>query len=249
MSIEFSFLKDKFYIKSLELPSRYRYFFDDENYIKLICLGDGLYPKDKVKTAITLADSSLILANESATKVYPSSKKFASNLYDIHLCRSNLEFINDELILYKNAKYRQNFTLEYDESSTFFYVDILSNGIDEDGYNYDTMDMKNIFHKDGKKEYMERYKIDSTFLKEYLLRMDVKDKLFVKFYIKTHDNDEFVEMLNTHRFFSFAFTQNRDILIGSSSFSYMPKLKKYLFDVWDLYREFLGKKRFELGKY
>ena len=129
MSIKFAFKDDKFSLDKLQLPSRHYHFDDNENYIKLLNIGEGIFPKDKIRTSLILDNSNLILTTESATKIYPSKKEYGIQKIDIFLKNnSNLEFINDELILYKDSKYIQFFNLKSDENSTFFYTDILSRG-------------------------------------------------------------------------------------------------------------------------
>ena len=121
MSIKFSFKDEVFSLDSLKLPSRHYHFNEQENYIKLLNIGEGIFPKDRLRTSVKLDNSNLILTTESATKIYPSKKEYGINKIDVQLFNnSNLEFINDELILYKDSKYIQFFNLKSDESSTFF---------------------------------------------------------------------------------------------------------------------------------
>ena len=142
MSLRFNFVDDMFSLDKLNLPSRYYYFDESENYIKLLNIGEGIFPKDRIKLSFSLTNSNLILTSESATKIYPSKKEFAINSINIELKNSNLEFINDELILFKDSRYIQLFKLSFDESSTFFYVDILSRG-----RSFENFDFSNILVK------------------------------------------------------------------------------------------------------
>ena len=146
MSLTFKFTNDKFSLEKLNLPSRYYYFDDSENYIKLLNIGEGIFPKDRIKLHFTLENSNLILTSESATKIYPSQKEFALNSINIELKNSNLEFINDELILFKDSRYIQLFNLKSDENSTFFYTDILSRGRSFENFDFSNMKIKNRFY-------------------------------------------------------------------------------------------------------
>lgn len=246
MSIKFSLINDEFKVQKLDLPTRFREFNEDERYIKLLSLGEGIFPNDKIKTSINMENSTLILSSESATKVYPSTKKFGQNSYKIELKNSNFEFINDELILYKNAKYRQNFKLFYDEFCTFFYVDILSKGVE---YDFSKIKMKNLFFNDNSLEYRENFSFSNKDLKLYTTRHKTQRRDFAKYYIKTRDNKEFLKALHVKHFKSFEFTQNQDFLIGSQSYENMSNLKQNLLQIWQTYRHFQGKKEFDLGKY
>ena len=74
MSIKFSFKDEVFSLDSLKLPSRHYHFNEQENYIKLLNIGEGIFPKDRLRTSVKLDNSNLILTTESATKIYPSKK-------------------------------------------------------------------------------------------------------------------------------------------------------------------------------
>ena len=67
MSIKFNFKDDKFSLDKLELPSRHYYFCEEENYIKLLNIGEGIFPKDKLRTFFKLDNSNLILTTESVS--------------------------------------------------------------------------------------------------------------------------------------------------------------------------------------
>jgi urease accessory protein len=249
MSLKFSFNEDKFSLQKLNLPSRYYYFNDNENYIKLLNIGEGIFPKDKIRNKFTLNNSSLIITTESATKIYPSKKEFALNYIDIKLKKSsNLEFINDELILYKDSKFIQIFRLDYDENSTFFYGDILSSGRSFENFDFCSMKIKNLFTLNKRSEYKERFDISGDELKSYIQRKQANSKLFAKMYIKLKDNEEFLKNLEKEGFFSFTYSKNKSMIIGVLSHSNMADLKRQLLFIWTLYRKSLNKNEFHLGK-
>ena len=250
MSLKFSFTDDKFYLKRLNLPSRYYLFNDDENYIKLLNIGEGIFPKDKIKTSFELDNSSLILTTESATKIYPSNSKYSSKNYiNITLKNSsNLEFLNDELILYKEAKFVQPFRLKFDESSTFFYTDILSNGRSYENFDFSYMKIKNRFYENSSLEYIERFDIKGDELKDYIKRKESKTNLFAKIYIKTLDNEAFLNSLFSEDFKSFSYSKNKKIIIAVISCENMAKLKEKVLKVWNFYRKNINKNEFSLGK-
>ena len=88
MSIKFAFKDDKFSLEKLQLPSRHYHFNDNENYIKLLNIGEGIFPKDKIRTSLNLDNSNLILTTESATKIYPSKKEYGIQKIDIVLVKN-----------------------------------------------------------------------------------------------------------------------------------------------------------------
>ena len=248
MSLTFKFIDDKFSLEKLNLPSRYYYFDDSENYIKLLNIGEGIFPKDRIKLHFTLENSNLILTSESATKIYPSKKEFALNSINIKLKNSNLEFINDELILFKDSKYIQFFNLKSDENSTFFYTDILSRGRSFENFDFSKMMIKNRFYCDEKLEYMENFDISGDELKDYIIRKSSVNFIFAKFYIKTKNNEDFVNTIYKSGFDSFSFSKNKKIIIGVISSNNMGDLKSKIMNVWKIYRNSMDKKEFILGK-
>ncbi len=249
MSIKFAFIDDKFSLEKLQLPSRHYHFNDNENYIKLLNIGEGIFPKDKIRTSLNLDNSNLILTTESATKIYPSKKEYGIQKIDIVLKNnSNFEFINDELILYKDSKYIQFFNLKCDENSTFFYTDILSRGRSFENFDFSKMMIKNRFFENNSLEYIEKFDILGDELKDYIIRKSSENFIFAKFYIKTSNNENFIDFLYKNSFESFVFSQNKKIIIGVISSNNMGDLKAKIMNVWKIYRNNMDKKEFNLGK-
>lgn len=250
MSLKFGFENNKFSLEKLNLPSRYYLFNDDENYIKLLNIGEGIFPKDRIKTNFKLDNSNLIITTESATKIYPSnSKYFGINYINIKLKNySNLEYLNDELILYKNAKFIQTFRLNCDESSTFFYTDILSNGRTYEDFDFLNMKIKNSFLLNQECEYLEKFDLEGASLKDYIKRKNSLSKLFAKVYIKTLDNESFLNVLNNNNFTTFTYSKSKKLIIGVLNSDNMAILKEKVSDVWNIYRDALGKNKFSMGK-
>lgn len=248
MSISFDFKNNIFSINKLNLPSRYYYFNDEENYIKLLSIGEGIFPKDRLKTNINLVDSSCIVTTESATKVYPSKKEFGINYININLKNSNFEFLNDELILYKNSKLLQILRVKADENSTFFYSDILTQGRSYEHFDFDSMLVRNKFYIKESLEYFENFEVKGEDLKDYIKRHKNKNYIYLKIYIKTKKNDKFLKTLHNRGFDSFCCTKSKEMIIGSISSNNMIKIKKQQKELWNLYRTSLEKKEFNLGK-
>ncbi|BAK72911.1 urease accessory protein UreD [Arcobacter sp. L] len=247
MSINFAFIDDKFSLNKLNLPSRHYHFNESENYIKLLNIGEGIFPKDKIKTTFSLENSSLVITTESATKIYPSKKEFGINSINIELKNSNLEFINDELILFKDSKYIQLFKLNFDESSTFFYVDILSRGRSFENFDFSNMLIKNTFKQENNLEYIEKFDVQGDELKDYINRKDSSNFIFAKIYLKVKNSEEFLSKIHDS-FESFAFSSNKKLILGVLSSNNMFDLKEKISNIWELYRKNINKKRFILGK-
>jgi urease accessory protein len=248
MSISVSFKNNLISLDKLQLPTRYYYFNDEQNYIKLLSIGEGIFPKDKIRTKIKLENSDTIFTTESATKVYPSKKELGINKIDIKLINSNLEFINDELILYNNAKFLQVVKIKSDDNSTFFYSDILSHGRSYEDFDFSLNSGKNSFYINNNIEYLEKYQVVGNDLKDYIKKQNSINNLFAKIYIKTKNNDDFLNKLNQQNLNSFTFTTNKQMLIAVISDINMSNLKQQVNMIWEMYRKFFDKNKFDLGK-
>ncbi|WP_320035599.1 urease accessory protein UreD [Halarcobacter sp.] len=248
MSISIDFKNEVFSLNKLQLPTRYYYFSETENYVKLLSIGEGIFPNDKIKTNILLESSNAILTTESATKVYPSKKDFGINYINIKLKDSNLEFLNDELILYKNSKLLQILRIDADENSTFFYSDILTQGRSYEHFDFDSMLVRNKFFCNKKLEYYENFEVLGKDLKDYIKRHENKNYIYLKLYIKTKNNEEFLKTLHKEGFDSFTFSKSKNMILGSISANDMIKIKKLQKEIWNIYRKNIDKKEFNLGK-
>ena len=248
MSISIAFKDDVFSLDKLQLPSRYFYFREEENYTKLLTIGEGIFPNDKIKTKCTLENSSCIFSTESATKIYPSKNNYGINKIDINLINSNCEFINDELILYKDAKLLQFLKIKLDDSSSLFYCDILSSGRSYENFDFTSMNIRNKFYVNNKLEYYENYDISGDEFKNYLNRHDSSNDIYAKIYIKIKDDEELFDILKQNDITTFTYTQSKFMIIGVISSSNMFKLKQKIQNIWNIYRGVLGKGAFNLGK-
>ena len=236
-------------LKRLKLPTRYYHFNEHENYIKLLSIGEGIFPKDRINLKLDLQESDCVVTTESATKIYPSTDEFGINRFEFTLNnRANLECINDELILYKDAKYLQLFTLNADESSNFFYTDILSSGRSFEHFDFSEMRCRNRFYIEDNLEYYENFTLSGAFMKEYFIRHNSENDVLAKIYIKTHNNTQLQEVLRALGFDAFTLSQSKKMLIGVLSEANVGLLKKRVHTLWSAYRHLLNKKPFQLGK-
>jgi len=248
MSISLSFKNDIFSLDKLQLPSRYFYFNEEENYTKLLTIGEGIFPNDKIKTICNMQNSSCIFTSESATKIYPSKNNYGINKINLNLINSNCEFINDELILYKNAKLLQFIKIKLDNSSSLFYCDILSSGRSYENFDFTSMNIRNKFYINNKLEYYENYDISGDDFKKYLKRHNNSNDIYAKIYIKIQNNEKLFDILKQNNITTFTYTQSKLLIIGVISSNNMFKLKQKIQNIWNIYREVLNKKPFNLGK-
>jgi urease accessory protein len=249
MSISLAFKNDVFSLDKLQLPSRYFYFNEEENYIKLLTIGEGIFPNDKIKTLCNMQNSSCIFSTESAIKIYPSNNNYSINKIILNLINSNCEFINDELILYKNAKFLQFLKIKLDDNSTLFYCDILSSGRSYENFDFTSMNIRNKFYINSKLEYYENYDISGDEFKEYLKRHNSSNNIYAKIYIKIENYEKLFNIFKNNNITTFTHTQSKLMIIGVISGYNMFKLKQKIQNIWDIYREILNKKSFNLGKH
>ncbi|GHV06575.1 hypothetical protein AGMMS50229_11600 [Campylobacterota bacterium] len=248
MSLELDFCDHILTPRKISLPSRYYYFDDQEPYIKLLSVGEGLFPNDRVCTTINITNSALILATESAAKIYPSDRYFAKTKTHFRLRCSNLEYIGDELILFQNSKLIQLLTIDFDEKSTFFYSEILSGGRSAQTHKWSCLAVKNRFVYDGDIEYLEQYAFAGEETKQYISDHPSQQNLFAKIYIRARDNEALREELNDKQIYSSAYTQNRAMIIVVILGDKISHIKAEIERVWGIYRLSLGKRQFDLGK-
>lgn len=250
MSLHIAFSNNRFALKRQSLPSRYFHFNDAENYVKLVCIGEGIFPKDRVKTRFDLTHSSCVVSSESATKVYPSpGDEFGYALTHISLVSSNIEYLNDEMILFEKAKLMQGLHLHASHDSSFFYSEILTPGRSFEVYDFDRIITKNRFIIDGRLEYLEQFDLDKIQIKSYLSRRRIQTAIFAKVYIKTSTLEQYETLCYKREIGSFGYSQNRQMLIGVLRGSNMVEIKQKMMQAWHLYRELRGFKAFHLGKW
>lgn len=108
--------------------------------------------------------------------------------------------------------------------------------------------MKNSFSSNKKLEYLEKFDVIGDELKDYIIRKDSDNYIFMKIYIKTKDNDKFLDILKKDDFDSFTYSKSKEIIIGTISSNSMNEIKKKQKLIWTNYRKYLNKKEFSLGK-
>jgi urease accessory protein len=157
-----------------------------------------------------------------------------------------MEFLNDELILYKDSKLIQLLKINTTNDSSFFYADILSHGRSYEEYEFTQLVVKNSFYIDGMLEYLEKYNKQGSEIKNYLLDMNSSNNLFAKIYIKSNENDILMQELS--KIMGFEYTKSKKMMICVVSGANMAELKKQVLDIWNIYRKHLNKQKFNLGK-
>ena len=108
-------------------------------------LGADLYTIDiKVQ-----AGARLLLTTQSATKIYRTPGSFAEQRMTVHLAEgAQLELAPDQLIAYREARYRQNTYITVHPSSSLVMAEIVTPGWSPDGssFKYEELRLRNEIH-------------------------------------------------------------------------------------------------------
>ncbi len=113
------------------------HYLDDSGqaYITIVNPGGGYVGSDAYRISVDVTDgSSLLLTDQSATKVYRTPNNFVTqNIAFTVGDGAVLEYIPDQLILYKDADYRQFLSADVHPNGSLFVSDIVTPGWSPDG--------------------------------------------------------------------------------------------------------------------
>ena len=131
----------------------------------LMQLGGGYVENEKFRNAIHVKENArAIVTSQAATKVYkcmnglPSYQRNEIELED----NAVLEFITDNVILYKDAMFRQDTTIRVKDTSTLMYSEGLTSGWSPDGkrFQYSSVQMKLRMFLNDKPVMLDNLKLD-----------------------------------------------------------------------------------------
>lgn len=130
----------------------------------LIQLGGGYIEGEYYENNIKLEEESqAILTTQASSKIYKSENGIPSKQYtNLQLEKnSKLEFINDSVILYKDAVYEQTTDIYLNEESSLIYSDGITAGWSPDGklFQYTSARLKTNIYLDGELIYLDNLKI------------------------------------------------------------------------------------------
>lgn len=130
----------------------------------LIQLGGGYIEGEYYENNIKLEkESQAILTTQASSKIYKSENSIPSKQYtNLQLEKnSRLEFINDSVILYKDAVYEQTTDIYLSEESSLIYSDGITAGWSPDGklFQYTSARLKTNIYLDGELVYLDNLKI------------------------------------------------------------------------------------------
>ena len=130
----------------------------------LIQLGGGYIEGEYYENRLKLEEGSqAILTTQASSKIYKSENGIPSKQYtNLQLEKnSKLEFINDSVILYKDAVYEQSTDIYLEEGATLIYSDGITAGWSPDGklFQYTSARIKTNLYLNGELIYLDNLKI------------------------------------------------------------------------------------------
>ncbi len=130
----------------------------------LIQLGGGYIEGEYYENYLEMKDDSrAVITTQASNKVYKSENGIPSKQYSRIKVGENavMEYINDSVILYKDAVYEQETDIFLKESSTFIYTEGITAGWSPDGKNfqYTSTRMKTKIFIDNELVYFDNLKL------------------------------------------------------------------------------------------
>lgn len=130
----------------------------------LIQLGGGYIEGEYYENRLKLEEGSqAILTTQASSKIYKSENGIPSKQYtNLQLEKnSKLEFINDSVILYKDAVYEQSTDIYLEAGATLIYSDGITAGWSPDGklFQYTSARIKTNLYLNGELIYLDNLKI------------------------------------------------------------------------------------------
>lgn len=132
----------------------------------LMQLGGGYVENEKFRTGIHIKEGArAIVTTQAATKVYKCANELPSYQLNEIIVEENgvLEYISDNVILFKDAMFRQDTTIDIKSTSTLVYTEGLTSGWSPDGkkFQYSNVQMKLRMFVDGKPMMLDNLKLDT----------------------------------------------------------------------------------------
>lgn len=120
----------------------------------LIQIGGGYVEGEKFLNNIEVKENArAIVTTQASAKIYKCENKLETyQKTNIKLEKNSiLEFVTDPVILYKDAKYKQENNIYMDENSTFIYTDGITSGWSPDGqdFKYDRAKLQTNLYYNG----------------------------------------------------------------------------------------------------
>lgn len=152
------YISNDFFYTELCRTSRPLYLENDTDmpYFQILHLGGGFKANEVFQSDLVVCDNSkAIYTSQAATKVYKDADNEGPSRYYVNLSIGNnayCEYINDSVILYKDARFIQENKFYLTNSSSLYYSEIFSPGYspDQTKYRYHLMHLNTCLYMDDK---------------------------------------------------------------------------------------------------
>lgn len=144
------------------------HYLDDtgQAYVTIVNPGGGYVGGDAYRIDVEVEDgASLLLTDQSAVKVYRTPHDYVVQNLRIKVGDGSvLEYIPDQLILYRDADYRQQITADVHPNGSLVMSEIVTPGWSPDRgkFLYDQAFLRNVVTVDGKPEIIDNLKLNPT---------------------------------------------------------------------------------------
>lgn len=142
------------------------HYLDDTGQVYYIIVnpGGGYVGGDAYRIRVDVAaGASCLLADQSAAKVYRTPGDFVVQNIDFTVGEGAvLEYIPNQLILYRGADFRQHLTARVHENGSLFFSDIITPGWSPDGgsFLYRQARLRNVVHVGGDLEVVDNLRLN-----------------------------------------------------------------------------------------
>lgn len=161
-----SVVKQQYFTRALKVVRTH--YLDDtgQAYVTIVNPGGGYVGGDAYRIEVEVEDgASLLLTDQSAVKVYRTPHDYV--VQNMHVKVGDcavLEYIPDQLILYRDADYRQQITADVHPNGSLLMSEIITPGWSPDGgkFLYDQAFLRNVVTVGGKLEIIDNLKLNPT---------------------------------------------------------------------------------------
>lgn len=161
-----SVVKRQFHTRALKVIRTH--YLDDSGqaYVTIVNPGGGYVGGDAYRIEVEVEPgASVLLTDQSAAKVYRTPNDYVVQNIAIKVGEGAvMEYIPDQLILYRGADYRQQIIADVHPKGSLLISDIVTPGWSPDGghFLYDQVFLRNVISVDGKAEIIDNLKLNPT---------------------------------------------------------------------------------------
>lgn len=252
MSLSLNISNNQLKLQHQRLPSRFRHF-ADERYVKLLTIGEGLFSGDRLHTQLSVRDSEMTFASESAQKIYgEAGKDSAKQSLHLRLENAQVALLNDELLLYQQATFAGLTRIEMDSASTLFFADLINKGRSFEDFDFSRYFNHVTVSVDGAVEYAERYCLSGSEMKARFAFYGLPRPVVARVLIKpppTMSPNDYLAHLHALGFAEAALSAHGKLLIVTLISDNEHQQKQQITALWRDWRQQQSLPALDLGKY